>query len=885
MRKNSWLMVLLCCLALLPFNAYASPVFVNAANPKLPQKARGVPMGGALRVHSLNLEEEGNVTLELERFSVFAPNAKITTTDGKSEPIPDTSYFRGRLANDPNSVVMIKVPKNGKTVGIVNSKGKAWMLESDSNGLKNRKVDLENELSDYEFKCGTEDSSSLLSAQKMASSMDLAAEAGKEAAATAADVQYAARIIIDTDYAFRKQFSSNGKTNDYIADLIAYASIPYEREVKTKLLIQQIRLATKGNDPYKNKTDCDDHLEKVKSEWKNKSSSRTLVHLISAKILSNGKRCGKAAKIEGLCSKTNGYSVSLGITPSFDIDHPNPMWEGMVIAHEIGHIFGSYHPHRYCDIGGIDDPVDICGHDKDDTICPTPSKYELPGVNSLTGGSQGDGNGTLMSYCHNVSDNGHSNYANFSHTFGKNHPYGVAAYRVPNVMLGKVIEHASCMALPLPDFVTPQIKMFDLSGAERYTYKINEAGTVKAWIDNTGDADWEEGNTKDRIKVSFFLSKGENVDDDSKWVRLSQQNIQKANLRIDKNPKQESFVFDLEQLANSGYIAAGKYNIVACADYPNTKNNGIGDVREKSESNNCSKEAVFTVEPLFYPDLTAHSLQLNSGGTSLNGGSLYGLTVNVQNIDQGSADSSFQIRYEINGPSTGGLWQTVGEKSFTAVPFAAGADQQVSTNDSFAAAPAVEGDYLLRACVDSTQVVIESNEGNNCSGELSIYVGASSNPSLKPVYRFRDYAHSSYFYTASEDEKNLVIDKYSYLWTYQHIEHCALPTQESGYVPVYRFRADIPAGTFYFYTASEAEKDHVVADYPDLWKYQGVVWYAYDHEDSSMNTVPVHRFRADTASAVFYFYTASEAEKDYVIASYPDLWKYQGIAWYGFRCP
>jgi hypothetical protein len=707
----------------------------------------------------------------------------------------------------------------------------------------------------------------------MASSMNLAAEAGA-AAAAAADVQYAARIIIDTDYAFRKQFSSNGKANDYIADLIAYASIPYKNEVKTELLIQDIRLATNGNDPYKNKTDCSDHLDKVRKEWSGKSTQRALVHLISGKKI--GTSC---AWTDTLCSKSLGYSVSTDIGNDFNINNVKPMWEGVVIAHEIGHNFGSTHTHKYCGIEGIAKPVDVCvdsasyGYSN----CFGDHNSNLPGIGKLDGGTEGAGAGTLMSYC----DQQDGGYANISHTFGKNHKYGVAAYRVPNVMLGKVVEHASCMAFPLPDFVTPQIKMFDLSGTERYTYKINEAGTVTAWIDNTGDANWEEGNTKDKIKVSFFLSKGENVDEDSKWVRLSQQDIQKANLRIEKNAKQESFTFDLAQLANSGYIAAGKYNFVACADYPRTENNGIGDVREKSESNNCSKEAVFTVEPLVYPDLAAHSLQLNSGGTTLNGGSLYGLTVNVQNIGTGSVGSRFQIKYEIKGPETGGAWKLVAEKTFNPVPLAPGADKQYNTGNDLAIAPAEEGDYTLRACMDSRMTVEESNEGNNCT-EFAVHVPPSSVSLIKPVYRFWSDLLSAHFYTISKEERDYVIATYPpETWRYEKIAYYAYPSQEDDALPVYRFWSDLNGN--HLYTISEDEKNRIIATYPpETWRYEKIVWYAYTYQKEE--TVPVYRFWSDRNQVSFY--TASEEEKAHVIATYPqDVWRYEDIAWYAFNAP
>ena len=50
------------------FAAGAAPSFVNAANPDLPEVAQGVPMGGALEVFGLELDQVGVTSLELERF-------------------------------------------------------------------------------------------------------------------------------------------------------------------------------------------------------------------------------------------------------------------------------------------------------------------------------------------------------------------------------------------------------------------------------------------------------------------------------------------------------------------------------------------------------------------------------------------------------------------------------------------------------------------------------------------------------------------------------------------------------------------------------------------------------------------------------------------------
>lgn len=83
-----------------------------------------------------------------------------------------------------------------------------------------------------------------------------------------------------------------------------------------------------------------------------------------------------------------------------------------MVTHEIGHNFSSPHTHCYSGIGGDNNPVDACW--SQDSRCWS-GTTSLPGVNSLTGGTSGQNNGTIMSYCHQLS----GGYSNIALTFRK----------------------------------------------------------------------------------------------------------------------------------------------------------------------------------------------------------------------------------------------------------------------------------------------------------------------------------------------------------------------------------------------------------------------------------------------------------------------------------
>src|SRR5258708_4213823 len=63
-------------------------------------------------------------TLELERFEVWAPDARIVVheADGKHThtlPRPETRFYKGHVAGDPDSAVEISVAPNGRIEGSI----------------------------------------------------------------------------------------------------------------------------------------------------------------------------------------------------------------------------------------------------------------------------------------------------------------------------------------------------------------------------------------------------------------------------------------------------------------------------------------------------------------------------------------------------------------------------------------------------------------------------------------------------------------------------------------------------------------------------------------------------------------------------------------------
>ena len=90
----------------------------------------------------------------------------------------------------------------------------------------------------------------------------------------------------------------------------------------------------------------------------------------------------------------------------------------------------------------------------------------------------------------------------------------------------------------------------------------------------------------------------------------------------------------------------------------------------------------------------------------------------------------------------------------------------------------------------------------------------------------------------------------------------AAASQTTAITRVFRFY-NIKNGV-HFYTASEAEKDNTLANLSATYKYEGVA-YTLNSAPGAGNDTPLYRFY--NMKTGVHFYTASEAEKNSVIAN------------------
>jgi subtilase family serine protease len=143
------------------------------------------------------------------------------------------------------------------------------------------------------------------------------------------------------------------------------------------------------------------------------------------------------------------------------------------------------------------------------------------------------------------------------------------------------------------------------------------------------------------------------------------------------------------------------YSFVACAD-------GLKVVPEVDENNNCVAVAQTVNVP--GPDLQVTSVT-NKAATLVRGGvlSIADIVANAGPVNAGATRLEYYL-------SAGGTRILFGSRDVPAL--AAGKTSRGSVTAAIAATVPV-GTYTVLACADVTNLVVETNEGNNCLASAS----------------------------------------------------------------------------------------------------------------------------------------------------------------------
>ncbi len=139
------------------------------------------------------------------------------------------------------------------------------------------------------------------------------------------------------------------------------------------------------------------------------------------------------------------------------------------------------------------------------------------------------------------------------------------------------------------------------------------------------------------------------------------------------------------------------------------------------------------------------------------------------------------------------------------------------------------------------------------------------------VWRFYNFGSGSHFYTASPAERDNVINTLASLYRFEGIAYQLNWANPVNSQPLWRFY-NMRTGA-HFYTASNAERDNVINTLGSIYRFEGPAYSV-----SVTTGLPVYRFfNMRTGN---HFYTASVAERDQVMATLSSIYRFEGPAFY-----
>ncbi|NVK63709.1 MAG: T9SS type A sorting domain-containing protein [Flavobacteriales bacterium] len=315
---------------------------------------------------TLPVNDRNDLTLELVKVQIKTPDFKVlvmpqgTTLSTNSENV----HYRGIIKGVPNSTASISFI-NGEVMGLVSEPNRAGnivigKLDNSDLHILYEDIDIQNA---EDLSC-----ESILAQGEM---IDYAEDVlfGNTEAKSAGDCP---RIYFDLSTVFLGTQGNNVTTaSNYVEGVFNQVATLYANENVN--ILNSGMTAWTSNQPFAT------NLSAYASYRSSNSFNGDLGHLIST-------LGGGVAYISGLC--TSGYKFGeSGLTgPYYTV--PTYSWAVNLLAHELGHNFGSRHTHD-CAWNGNNTAIDGCG--------------PAAGYNSGCNGPIPSNGGTIMSYCHLLS--------------------------------------------------------------------------------------------------------------------------------------------------------------------------------------------------------------------------------------------------------------------------------------------------------------------------------------------------------------------------------------------------------------------------------------------------------------------------------------------------
>lgn len=328
------------------------------------------------------------VDFEVYRADVFAAGYQLRTSDGRTLGRQGNyAFYRGTIKGEPNSLVILTIFE-GELRLLVSDSRTNYRVQKTEEDLYVA-FDEEDIRVQKPFECGVDDNY-VYDHPEEENIQGRTSSSGN-----------CVEIYFETDLAtYQEQNSSVAQTESYIVAIFNEVATLYENE-DIPISISEIFVWT-TTDPYAGLNSTIAILNEFTDQVASNGYNGRLAHFVST------RSGGGVAWLDVLCSTTIPTAVSMGLSQSVT-PFPNYSWNVEVVAHEMGHNFGSRHTH-HCSWNGNNTQIDDCGNvysDNNDSTIEGAACYNAS--NPIIPSS-----GTIMSYCHLLSGVGIS----FNNGFG-----------------------------------------------------------------------------------------------------------------------------------------------------------------------------------------------------------------------------------------------------------------------------------------------------------------------------------------------------------------------------------------------------------------------------------------------------------------------------------
>ncbi|MBX7163016.1 MAG: T9SS type A sorting domain-containing protein [Saprospiraceae bacterium] len=367
-----------------------------------------------------------SLSLYLERQEVFGEESRILDSDHKI--IGETSggvYYRGVAIGLPQSLVALSIFED-QLIGVISLPvtgnlvlGKAKSGSSTELSLNAHVLFYERDLiAKMPFSCGTEEIPQLNGEQQLS--------VQGISQLPVYDVRCRkVKVHLECDYKlYQDQARSVNQVKNYMTGLFNVVKTLYYNEY-IQIEISDILVWT-NQDPYLHTTLA--NIIYHYAGYRKDNFTGNITQLIST---FQPQQPGGIAFVGTICQNYNGQSGphSFAFIYNTYSNFPTYSWSVYVMAHEMGHNYGSWHTHS-C----------VWGVNKNSQL----DNCQPPDLGSCASGPAPTGGGTIMSYCHLTSYG-----INFSKGFGKE----------PGDLLRNSVSTRSCFE----DLVSPQTNRTTLS--------------------------------------------------------------------------------------------------------------------------------------------------------------------------------------------------------------------------------------------------------------------------------------------------------------------------------------------------------------------------------------------------------------------------------------